>query len=110
MGRGGMGVSCLNSVVKPSTPANEDNQRRRCPKASKCGSRIKAHKGIDEVPNGLALKHHIQNIPTRPSLLPPTRFMRILWKPSIPRCDDVVRPIAGAPICMQKAQNDSKKG
>src|SRR5687767_14194306 len=110
MERSAMEVSCLNCVVRPCAMANEDDQRRRCPKASKCGSRIKDHKGIDEVPNGLAIKHHIQNIPTRPSLLPPTRFMRIIWKPSIPRYDDVVRPIAGAPICMQRRQDDSKKG
>src|SRR5215831_12311097 len=41
-----MGVSCLSCVVKPCAPANEDAQRRRCPKASKCGSRTKDHSGI----------------------------------------------------------------
>src|SRR4029450_3580844 len=110
MERSAMGVSCLNCVVRPCAPANEDDQRRRCPKASKCGSRIKDHKGISAVANDPSIKPRIQNIPTRPTPLPPQRFMRIIWKPSIPRCDDVVRPIAGAPICMPRRQDDSKKG
>src|SRR5215472_1471344 len=74
MGRGGMGVSCLHSVVKPSTPANEDDQGRRCPKASKCGSRTKAHKGISAGPNGPNTKHRIQSIPTPHSLWPLTGY------------------------------------
>src|SRR6516165_12370605 len=36
--------------------------------------------------------------------------MPIIWKPSIRRCDAIVLPIAGAPICMQKTQDDSKNG
>ena len=31
------GGSCLSCVAKPYAPANEDDQRRRCPKVSKCG-------------------------------------------------------------------------
>src|SRR5215831_11642031 len=45
MARSAMGVSCLNCVVRPCAPANEDDPRRHCPKASKCGSRTKDHKG-----------------------------------------------------------------
>src|SRR5262249_32419341 len=68
MGRGGMGISCLSCVVKPCAPVNEDDPRRRCPKASKYGSRTKGHKAIGEVPNGRNIKHRIHSIPTRPSL------------------------------------------
>src|SRR5215510_14620903 len=110
MERSAMGVSCLNCVVRPCATANEDDPRRRCPKASKCGSRIKDHKGISAVANDPSIEFRIQNILIRPSLLPPQRFMRIIWKPSIPRCADVVRPIAGALICMLRRQDDSKKG
>src|SRR4030095_12736569 len=110
MGRGGMGVSCLNSVVKPSTPANEDDQGRRCPKASKCGSRIKAHKSISAGPNGRNTKHHIQSILTPHNLWPLKRFMPITLKPSIRRCDDAVLPIAGVLICMPRRQGDYKNG
>src|SRR5262244_269214 len=84
--------------------------KKTLPKASKCGSRIKDHKGISAGANAPSIKPRIQNIPTRPSLLPPQRFMPIIWKPSIPRCADVVRPIAGALICMLRRQDDSKKG
>src|SRR5215211_966711 len=63
MGRGGMGVSCLNCVVKPCAPANEDAPRRRCPKASKCGSRTKAPKGTSAGPNGRNIKPRIQEHP-----------------------------------------------
>src|SRR5262249_39118249 len=109
MARDGMGGSCLSCVVKPYAPANEDAQRRRCPKGSKCGARIKDHKGISAVANAPSIKPRVQNIPTWPSLLPAQRFMRIIWKPSIPRCDDVVRPIVGAPICMQKYRTPPRK-
>ena len=61
-----MGISCLSCVVKPCAPANEDAQRRRCPKASKCGSRTKDHNGISEAPNGRNIKRRIQSIPTPP--------------------------------------------
>src|SRR5215470_6715021 len=97
-----MGVSCVSYGVKPCAPANEDDLRRRCPKASKCGSRTKDHKGISAVPNGPSIKPRIQSIPTPHSLWPPQRFMRIIWKPSIPRCDDGVRPIAGAQYVCQE--------
>src|SRR5215218_288599 len=68
MGRGGMGVSCLRCVVKPCATANEDDPRRRCPKASKCGSRIKDHKGTSAGPNGRNIKRRIQSIPILHSL------------------------------------------
>src|SRR5262245_11818593 len=110
MGRGGMEVSCLSCVAKPCATANEDDPRRRCPKASKCGSRTKAHKGISAVPNGLDIKRRIQNIPTPHSPWPPQKFMPIIWKPSIHRCVDVVLLIADAPICMPRTPDDSKKG
>src|SRR5262245_24902398 len=110
MGRGGMRVSCLNCVVKPSTPANEDDQGRRCPKTSKCGSRTKAPKGISAGPNDRNTKHHIQSIPTPHSLWPLKIFMPITLKPSIRRCDDAVPPIADVPICMPRSQDDSKNG
>src|SRR5215217_5536425 len=110
MESGAMGVSCLSCVVKHGTRAHEDAQRRRCPKASKCGSRTKGPKGVGEVPNGRHIKHRIPSIPTLHSLLLPQRCMPIIWKPSIPRCDDDVRPIAGVPTCMPRTQNDSKKG
>src|SRR5215813_6488104 len=110
-----MGLLCqvieqTGDLTLLSAPANEDAQRRRCPKASQCGSRTKDHKGISAVPNGPSIKPRIPSIPTPHSLWPPQRFMRIIWKPSIPRCDDGVRPIAGAPICMRRRQDDSKKG
>src|SRR5262245_31510685 len=56
MARGAMGVSYLSCVAKPYALANEDDQRRRCPKASKCGSRIKDHKGISAVANDPSTK------------------------------------------------------
>ena len=105
-----MGVSCLSCVGKHCTMANEDDQRRHCPKASKCGSRTQGPKGVGEVPNGRNIKHRIQSIPTLHSLVLPKIFMPIIWKPSIRLCDDVVRPIAGAPTCMPRTQDDSKKG
>src|SRR5262249_6528963 len=43
--------------------ANEDDQRRHYPKASKYGSRIKDHKGISAVANDPSIKPRIQNIP-----------------------------------------------
>src|SRR5882724_11197317 len=98
MGRGGMGVSCLRCVVKPYATANEDAPRRRCPKASKYGSRIKDHKGISEGPNGRNIKRRIQSIQTLHSLSPLKRFMLITLKPSIRLCDDAVRPIEDVPI------------
>ena len=105
-----MGVSYLSCVAKPYALASEDDQRRRCPKASKCGSRTKDHKGISEVPNGRNIKRRIQSIPTRPSLWRPQRFMPIIWKLSIRRCDADARPIAGVPICMQSTQDASRNG
>src|SRR4029453_8677477 len=108
MGSGGMGISCLSCVVKPCAPANEDAQSRRYPKASKCGSRTKDHNGISEAPNDQNLKRLIESIPTPPSLLPLPICMPIIWKPSIRRCDDAVPPIADAPICMPRRQDDSK--
>src|SRR5918911_2830913 len=110
MGRGGMGGSCLSCVVKPCAPANEDEPRRRCPKASKCGSRTKAHKGTSEGPNGRNIKRRIPRIPILHSLWPLKIFTPITWKPSIRRCDDAVQPIAGVPICMQRIQDDFKNG
>ena len=74
----------MSCVAKPYALASEDDQRRRCPKASKCGSRTKAHNGISEAPNGLDIKRRIQNILTPHSLWLPQRFMPIIWKPSIP--------------------------
>src|SRR5882672_1315671 len=98
MGRGGMGVSCLSCVVKRCAMANEDDQRRRYLRASKCGSRIKGRKGISEVPNGQNIKRPIQSIPTPHSLSPLPIFMPIILKPSIRLCDDAVLPIEGIPI------------
>src|SRR4029434_681896 len=63
-----MGVSCLSCVVKPCTMANEDDPRRHCPKASKCGSRTKGPKGVGEVPNSRNIKRRIQRLRTRLSL------------------------------------------
>src|SRR5215217_337733 len=66
MARGAMGVSSLSCVAKPYALASEDDQRRRCPKASKCGSRTKDHKGISEVPNGRHIKRRIPEHPDTP--------------------------------------------
>src|SRR6266446_562616 len=55
-------------VAKPCVTANEDDPRRRCPKASKYGSRTKDHKGINEGANGRNIKRHTQSIQTLPSL------------------------------------------
>src|SRR6266446_7054785 len=102
------GVSCLSCVAKPYALASEDDQRRRCPKASKCGSRTKDHKGISEVPNGRHIKRRIQNILTPHSPWPLQRVTPIIWKPSIRRCDAGVRPIGGKPICMPRTQDASR--
>src|SRR6266850_1186270 len=110
MARGAMEASCLSCVVKPCVTANEDGPRRRCPKASKYGSRTKDHKGISEGPNGRNIKRRIQSIPTLHSLSPLKRFMLITLKPSIRLCDDAVRPIEDVPIGMQRRQDDSKNG
>src|SRR5262247_2099456 len=109
MARDAMAISCLSCVVKPCEMANEDVQKRLYAKTSKCGSRTKGHKGISAVPNDPSSKHRIQSIPIPHSLWPPQRFMPIIWKPSIRLYDDVVRPIAGAPICMPRTQGDSRK-
>ncbi len=73
------------------------------------GSRIKGRNGISAVPNGQSIKPPIQSIPIPHSLWRPKRFMRIIWKPSIRRCDDVVLLIADAPIPMQKTRHDCKR-
>jgi hypothetical protein len=91
-------------------PANEDDQGRRCPKASKRDSRTKAHKGISAGPNGRNTQHRIQSIPTPHRLWPLKIFMPITLKPSIRRCDDAVPPIAGVLICMPRRQDASKNG
>src|SRR4029450_10583541 len=110
MASGAMEVSCLSCVAKPYELASGGAQRRHCPKASKCGSRTKGPKGVGEVPNSRNIKRRIQSIPTRRSLLLPKISLPIIWKPSIRLCDDVVRPIAGAPTGMPSTQDDSKKG
>src|SRR5712691_2328137 len=110
MARGGMGVSCLSCVAKPYVTANEDDPRRRCPKASKYGSRTKDHKGISEGPNGRNIKRRLQSIPTLHSLSSRKRCMRITLQPSIRFCDDAGRPIEDGPIGMQRRQADSKHG
>src|SRR4029453_3212436 len=108
MANGAMGVSCLSSVAKCSGLASEDVRRRPCAKASKCGSRIKGHNGISAVANDQSIKPRIQSILTPHSLLRPQRFMRIIWKPSIHHCVDVVRLIADPPIPLQKTRHDWK--
>src|SRR4029453_5799199 len=108
MVRDGMAVSYLSCVVKPCAMASEDDQRRPCAKASKYDSRIKGRNGISAVANDQSIKPRIQSIPTPPSLLRPQRFMRIIWKPSIHHCVDVVLLIADAPIPMQKTRHDCK--
>ena len=80
-----MEVSCLSCVAKPYGLASGGAQRRRCPKASKCGSRTKGPKGVGEVPNGRNIKRRIPSIPTRYSLWPAQIFMPIIWKPSMRR-------------------------
>src|SRR5262245_54080783 len=110
MGRGGMGISCLSYGVQPCATANEDAQRRRYPKASKCDARIKGRNGISAVATDQGIKRPIQNIPTPHSLWPLPICMPIIWKPSIRRGDDAVRPLADVPISMPRRQDDSKKG
>src|SRR4029434_9345267 len=104
MVNGAMEVSCLRSAAKCSGLASEDVRRRPCAKASKYASRIKGRNGINAVANDPSITPPIQSIPTPHSLSPPQRFMRIIWKPSIPRYVAVVLRIADAPNTYAKNQ------
>src|SRR5262252_7794004 len=110
MASSGRGVSCVSCVVKPYAPANEDDQRRRCPQGATCGCRTKGPKDRDEVLNVRRSKRPLQSILTLPSLWRLQRYLPSIWQPSIRHCDAAVRPLAGVPIGMQSTPDAAKKG